>query len=108
MDFEVAWPVGLSIGAVSALALFVIAKRGTSQSPNVRRTLFAVASVLGFSTAIPVALTAIFFTTWAGYCEDAGFCMPKWWVFVGVSLFGAFIALFGLAVRATQEFRRVV
>jgi hypothetical protein len=54
MDFEVAWPVGLTIGAVSALALFVIAKRRTSQTSNVRRTLFALASVLGFGTSIPI------------------------------------------------------
>ena len=107
MDFEVAWPVGLTIGAVSALTLFFIAKRDSSKPPNVRRTLFALASVLGFGTSIPVALTAIFFTTWAGYCEDAGFCMPKWWVFVGLSLFGAFIALFFVAVKATREFRRL-
>lgn len=72
-----------------------------------RRLLFALAALLAFATAVAVGVTGIFFVLFSGYCEDAGYCAPKWWVFVGLALLGAAIVLGGLMGRAISEYRRV-
>jgi hypothetical protein len=107
MGLEVAWPLGLTLAGVTTVALFITAKRRTSQPPNRRRVLFAFASGLGFSTSIAAAPTALYFTVLAGYCEDPGFCMPKWWLLVGLSLFVVVVGLWFLSVKGIQEYRRV-
>ena len=53
------------------------------------------------------ALTGIFLVLFSGYCEDVGYCSPKWWVFVGLALLGVAIVLGGLMGRAIREYSRV-
>jgi hypothetical protein len=107
VDFEHAWALGLSLGVAASLAAFAAPKLIPALSPQRRRLLFALAALLAFGTAIPVALTGIFFVVFSGYCEDAGYCEPKWWVFVGLPLLVVAIALGGLMGRAIREYRRV-
>ena len=107
LDFEDVWVLGLVLGAASALAAFIAAKLSTTQAAQRRRLLFALAAILAFGTAIPVALTGAFFFLFSGYCEDVGYCSPDWWVYVGLSLLGAAIVLVVLMERAIRGYRRV-
>ena len=106
VDFQHVWLLGLSLGAVGTVAAFTTAKLSTALSAQRRRLLFALAALLAFGTAIAVGLTGIFFIGFSGYCEDVGYCAPKWWVFVGLSLCGVAIVLGGLMERAIREYRR--
>ena len=108
LDSPYAWFVGLSVGGAAAIAAFTAAKLSTALSVQRRRLLFALAALLAFVTAIAVGVTGIFFALFSGYCEDEGYCSPKWWVFVGVALLGVAIVLGGLMGRAIGEYRRVV
>jgi hypothetical protein len=101
------WFLGLSLGGASAVAAFITAKLSTGLSAQLRRLLFALAALLAFATTIAVALTGTFFVVFAGYCEDVGFCSPKWWVYVGLSLYVVVIAALVLIVTAIREYRRV-
>jgi hypothetical protein len=101
------WFLGLSIGGAAAIAAFTAAKLSTALSAQRRRLLFALAALLAFATAIAVGLTGIFFTLFSGYCEDVGYCNPRWWIFVGLALLGVAIMLGGLMGRAIGEYRRV-
>ena len=79
----------------------------------VRRCLYSAVGccshlrLIAFATAIPVGLTGIFLVLFSGYCEDVGYCSPKWWVFVGFALLGVAIVLGGLMGRAIRDYRRV-
>ncbi len=55
------------------MALFA-GKRGRSLPARRRRLLVALAAFLAFGTAVPVALTGLFFFVFGAieYCEDAG------------------------------------
>jgi hypothetical protein len=101
------WFLGLSVGGAAAIAAFTAARLGMALSVQRRRLLFALAALLAFATAVAVGVTGIFFVLFSGYCEDAGYCEPKWWVFVGLALLGVAIALGGLMGRAISEYRRV-
>jgi hypothetical protein len=111
MDFEIAWPLGLSFGVASSLAAFFTGHRASSFPARRRRLLFAAAALLSFGTAFPVGFTALFFFVFgaSGYCEDAGGpCAPSWWVLVGLSLFIVVGGLSYLVARAVKEYRRTL
>jgi drug/metabolite transporter (DMT)-like permease len=101
------WFLGLSVGGAAAIAAFTVAKCTTALSVQRRRLLFALAALTAFATAIGVGLTGIFLVLFSGYCEDVGYCSPKWWAFVGLALLGVAIVLGGLMGRAIREYRRV-
>ena len=101
------WFLALSVGGAAAITAFAAAKLSTALSVQRRRLLFGLAALLAFVTAIAVGLTGIFLVLFSGYCEDVGYCAPKWWIFVGLSLLGVAIVLGGLMGRAIGEYRRV-
>jgi hypothetical protein len=101
------WFLGLSVSGAAAIAAFTAAKLSPALSVQSRRLLFALAALIAFTTAIGVGLTGIFLVLFSGYCEDVGYCAPKWWVFVGLALFGVAILLGALMGRAIGEYRRV-
>lgn len=110
MDFAVIWVFGLSFGAVSSVAAFIAGKRRASLPRQRRKGLFALAAFLAFGTAIPVALTGLFFFVFGAtvYCEDyGGPCAPTWWAPVGLSLFGVVLGLLYLAAKGVREYRRI-
>lgn len=108
MDFDLAWPLGLSVAVASSLLAFLVARNAAWLPPRRRQLLFAVAAFLAFGTTIPVALTGAFFFLFGaiGYCEDVGYCAPRWWVVLGLSLFAAVVGLVYLAVKGIQGYRR--
>ena len=106
MDSYHPWFLLLAVGGAAAIAVFTVAKLSAALSPQRRRLLFALAALLAFATAIAVGLTGSFLVLFSGYCEDAGYCSPKWWAFVGIALIGVAIVLGGLMGRAIGEYRR--
>jgi hypothetical protein len=111
MDFEVAWPLGLSLASAGSAAAFFTGWRAVTFPPGRRRLLLGLAAFVAFGTAFPVALTGLFFFGYgaSGYCEDVGGpCAPASWVPIGLSLFGAAAVLLFLAAMSVKEYRRVV
>lgn len=74
MDFEVAWPLGLSLGGLGSVSAFWAGKTAKTLPAQWRRLLCALAALLAAGTAFPVALTGLFFLVFGatGYCEDYG------------------------------------
>jgi hypothetical protein len=110
MDFEVAWPLGLSLACAASVAAFLAGWRTVTFPPGRRRLLLALAAFLAFGTAFPVVLTGLFFFTFgaSGYCEDwGGPCAPASWVPLGLSLFGVAALLLFLTAISVKEYRRV-
>jgi uncharacterized membrane protein HdeD (DUF308 family) len=110
MDFEVAWPLGLSLGGLGSLAAFWAGKTAKTLPAQWRRILCALAALLAAGTAFPVALTGLFFLVFGatGYCEDyGGPCAPGWWVLLGVGLFSVVVGLAYLTARGVKEYRRI-
>jgi hypothetical protein len=110
MDFEVAWTLGVSLGAVASLAAFLAGMRAVSLRRQHRRLLFALTALFAFGTSFPIALTGLFFFVFGatGYCEDyGGPCSPGWWVPLGLALFAAVVGLVFLFARGVKEYRRI-
>jgi MFS family permease len=107
VDFQHVWVVGLALGGATAIVAFAAGRFSTRVSAHGRRLLFALTALTAFVAAILVGLTGIFFAAFSGYCEDAGYCEPEWWIYVGLLLFGVAIGLGGLMGKAVQEYRRV-
>jgi hypothetical protein len=108
LDFDLTWPLGLSVAVVFSLLVFLVARNAAWLGPHRRQLLFAVAAFLAFATSIPVALTGLFFFGFGaiGYCEDAGYCAPRWWIVLGLVFFVAVVGLVYLATKGIQGYRR--
>ena len=108
MDFDLTWPLGLSVAAGFSFLVFLVARNAAWLTPRRRQALFAIAAFLALATAFPVALTGLFFFGFGAirYCEDAGICAPRWWIVLGLAFFAAVVGLVYLSAKGIQGYQR--
>jgi hypothetical protein len=109
MDGEVAWWLGLALACIASVAMFLFGRR-IDASPGRRRLLFAVAALLAFASAWPVALTGLFYLIFGatGYCDDpGGGCVSRWWVPIAVFVLLVAFGLAYLTVESVKAYRRI-